>query len=43
MDGWKRNIENMGPGMKTTEESLSDMSKTSLELYQNSHSWNDNQ
>ena len=33
----------MGPGMKTTEESLSDMSKTSLELYQNSHSWNDNQ
>lgn len=39
----KKNIENMGPGIKTREESLSDVNKTSFELYHNSQSWNDNQ
>ena len=43
MDGWKRNIENMGPGIKTRDESLSDVNKTSLAFYHSNQSWNDNQ
>lgn len=41
MDGWKRNIENMGPGIKTRDENLSDVDKTSLEFYHSSQSGND--